>query len=234
MTSISGIYLITCERQGSLPLYYVGQSQNVKRRFTVHRHALNAGTHVNARLQAAWLKYGEAAFSFELLGTCDLSKLDELEQWFLDEMVGHPRVLNLASSVVAPSRGRKWDEASRRRMSEARRGIAISPETRALLSAANMGKKASARAREKMSASRKGRPQSESHRAARLATIADRLHALEGTCIKSGSVIRFATVRDAELAGYDQGSISKVCTGKWSHHKGFAWRYVPNPNRASA
>lgn len=234
MPKISGIYLITCERPGNLPLYYVGQSQNVNRRFTVHRNALKSGVHANCRLQAAWVKYGASSFSFELLGQCEIAQLDELEQWFLDEMFSHPRVLNIASSAQSPSRGRRCSEATRRRISEARKGSELSPETRALLSSANKGKKASAQAREKMSAAHKGRPQSDAHRAARLAAIADRLHGLEGTCIKTGAIIQFATVREAESSGYDQGSISKVCSGKWAHHKGYVWRYVPRASLTSA
>lgn len=47
--------------------YYLGSSMDIDDRWTVHRWALRNNRHENSRLQRAWNKYGESAFSFEII-----------------------------------------------------------------------------------------------------------------------------------------------------------------------
>lgn len=61
---IGGVYAITNTVTGDR---YIGGSWYVSSRWAAHRAALRRGRHVNAKLQAAWIFYGEAAFVFELL-----------------------------------------------------------------------------------------------------------------------------------------------------------------------
>ena len=44
--------------------FYVGSAVDFKRRKTRHFSELRTGKHNNAKLQAAWRKYGEQAFVF--------------------------------------------------------------------------------------------------------------------------------------------------------------------------
>jgi len=46
---------------------YLGCSKDYKRRFREHRRKLNKRTHANSRLQNSWNKYGEKAFTFEVI-----------------------------------------------------------------------------------------------------------------------------------------------------------------------
>lgn len=54
---------------------YIGSSQNISRRWYLHRAALRRNRHHSVYLQRAWNKYGEAAFEFELIRLADPSQL---------------------------------------------------------------------------------------------------------------------------------------------------------------
>ena len=60
----SGIYAIVHIETGRK---YVGSAVNLTKRWNIHRHGLRNKKHHSAALQRAWDKYGEAAFSFEVL-----------------------------------------------------------------------------------------------------------------------------------------------------------------------
>ena len=46
---------------------YIGQTKNYTKRFSAHKNALRKNKHDNAHLQAAWNKYGEENFSFDII-----------------------------------------------------------------------------------------------------------------------------------------------------------------------
>jgi group I intron endonuclease len=64
---------------------YIGSSSNIQARFVTHRRQLDAGKHVNKHLQAAWVKYGTAAFDFCILEAVKPSLAATLEQVYLDK-----------------------------------------------------------------------------------------------------------------------------------------------------
>ncbi len=79
-----GVYAIRHRASGKV---YVGSSTNVRARLNQHRHHLRHGTHLNARLQAAWAADGEQAFEFTVLESTDTSAdLLALEQKWLDQL----------------------------------------------------------------------------------------------------------------------------------------------------
>lgn len=78
----SGIYVIKNHVSGKV---YVGQSANLKRRFSTHKRQLRKGEHYNAHLQSAFIKYGEKAFTIEVLCECKRSELDDLECYYIDK-----------------------------------------------------------------------------------------------------------------------------------------------------
>ena len=59
-----GIYAIECEENR---LTYVGQSSNIKRRFTEHVNNLAVGFHHNVDLQDTWIEYQNSTFNFKLI-----------------------------------------------------------------------------------------------------------------------------------------------------------------------
>jgi group I intron endonuclease len=88
--------------------FYVGSAVDTRTRFRQHRRLLKKGTHHCKHLQAAWNKYGEDVFKFEVVE--HVSSRDALEavedQWLL-EHVGKPHCYNSGRSAKAPWRGTK-------------------------------------------------------------------------------------------------------------------------------
>lgn len=165
MRNVAGIYLITVRRPDGAPLYYVGQSHGMARRVRDHMSALRRGKHVNPYMQSAYAKYGEIAFySFEL-EECEPDGLDAVEQWWLDEMVGHGRVLNLGLAATSGMRGRRHTDATRAVMSAKKAGWTPSAALLDAARKANVGRVMSSESSEKKSAAQKGRVLSDAHRA---------------------------------------------------------------------
>lgn len=59
---------------------YIGSSKNIEGRFRQHKTKLRSGKHQNKHLQSAWLKYGEQAFTFEVLLFCLPEHMRDYEQ----------------------------------------------------------------------------------------------------------------------------------------------------------
>jgi hypothetical protein len=76
-----GIYAIINHINGK---FYIGSTVDLNRRKTMHFSTLRHGRHHSRHLQNAWDKYGEINFVFEILEECWVSKLDELEQWYVN------------------------------------------------------------------------------------------------------------------------------------------------------
>lgn len=110
----SGVYEILNTVNGKR---YIGQTSNLKARWREHRKTLRGKRHPNKHLQAAWNKYGEAAFKFLPILTCSVTMLDFYEQQLLDKVSPE---YNIAKDVRSPGRGCKMllehKEALRERM----------------------------------------------------------------------------------------------------------------------
>lgn len=79
----SCIYKITNKVNGKT---YIGSTKNVKARWAKHKALLRHSYHHNHHLQAAWNKYGEDSFTFEIVEECIPSMLLSREQFFIDTM----------------------------------------------------------------------------------------------------------------------------------------------------
>lgn len=88
--------------------FYVGSAVDTRTRFRQHRKLLRKGTHHCKHLQAAWNKYGEDAFKFEVVEhvVCK-EQLEPREEAWLIEHVGQPYCYNTGRSARAPWRGTK-------------------------------------------------------------------------------------------------------------------------------
>ena len=85
--SICGIYKITNNINNKC---YIGQSKNIKRRFSEHKSEKYRKIHITKRLYRAITKHGIENFSFEIIEICNTIKLDERENFGLiisDRMV---------------------------------------------------------------------------------------------------------------------------------------------------
>jgi group I intron endonuclease len=81
MEHISGIYKIINKTNGK---YYVGSSDNIKRRWYNHKNKLRKNKHYNYHLQQSWNKYGEPYFDFIFVEITDEENLVIMEQKYLD------------------------------------------------------------------------------------------------------------------------------------------------------
>jgi group I intron endonuclease len=133
-----GVYRILCVPTGK---FYVGSSQNIPRRWQLHREKLITGKQDNPHLQRAWNRYGPDAFQWEILETTTPDRLLEREQFYLDTLrpCDHTIGFNIAPQAGAPMRGRKASEETRQRMSAAQTGKTQSEKTRKKLSDARKG-----------------------------------------------------------------------------------------------
>ena len=108
------------------PYYYLGQSQELKKRGKEHLYRLKKGNHVNPKMQNIYNKYKD--YSFKVMIECDADQLDYLEQSALDIHWGYDDCMNLSKCAEAPTRGLKLSEETKRKMSEAQKGKKLSEE----------------------------------------------------------------------------------------------------------
>ena len=104
----SGIYKIAVGDR-----FYFGSSVEIEKRWMYHRRDLRGGRHSNVIMQRCWDKYGEAAFTFEVVDTCPPEETLEVEQLYLDLVIGVPGCMNLAKTATAVMAGRKHAEESK-------------------------------------------------------------------------------------------------------------------------
>ena len=88
--------------------FYVGSAVDTRTRFRQHRRLLKKGIHHCKHLQAAWNKYGEDVFKFEIVEhVSSREQLEDAEDQWLLEHVGKPYCYNWGRSARAPWRGTK-------------------------------------------------------------------------------------------------------------------------------
>lgn len=132
--------------------FYIGSSQNLKRRLEGHRSGMKHNKHPNVILQNAWNKYGENNCKFEILLVCSIENLLWYEQRALD--IWKP-ALNTAKCAGASMRGRQTPDDVKAKLSVALKGRKREPfsaETKAKMSVAKKGKHNSAEHCAKISA----------------------------------------------------------------------------------
>jgi group I intron endonuclease len=146
----SGIYQIVNVRTGKR---YIGQSENVSKRYVTHKYRLITGRHVNQHLQNAWNKYGEDAFEFRLVEECPVVALSVREQMYFNVYLESDRwdqLYNIAQDAETPSK--YW---------EGKKRPDIAGENHYL-----WGKSLPESTKQKLSAAKSGRHLSEAHKEA--------------------------------------------------------------------
>lgn len=166
LSGVCGVYAIENLAKGTSDVagringpVYVGHSANVFKRFNAHRYMLRHNKHSSIRLQRAWNKYGEEAFSFKLLTDCPKEQLVEAEQFFIDEFDAVKNGYNVSPAagstlgikinseahakhlrdLNAMHVGRKRSPEVCRNISEALKKEHASPEARARMAEARRG-----------------------------------------------------------------------------------------------
>lgn len=157
-----GIYRIVCI---STNKFYLGSAINLYKRQCHHFRELRHNIHHNPKLQSAFNKYGEQAFTFEVL---ELVLVPEMltareQYWFANLKPFGSRGFNI--DRIAGSRlGAKVSQQAREKMSAAKRGKPgnsrgrkPSPETIAKRTRSRSGYRPSAQTRERIAQANRGR-----------------------------------------------------------------------------
>jgi group I intron endonuclease len=170
--SEAGIYAIRHSDSGRL---YVGSAVNIAARWRQHKSQLRRGLHHSRYLQAAWGKYGESGFVFEVLEVVP-DKADLIgreDAWIAKLDAANPvcgfnvckkarsmlgmRHSEEAKSRMAASARREKSPEHQAAINAALRGRTLSEECKRLISESRRGTTASDQTRQKMSATRTGR-----------------------------------------------------------------------------
>jgi group I intron endonuclease len=112
----SGIYKITNKVNGK---FYIGSSNNIKRRWGHHKSNLRSGTHTNYHLQNSYDKHGEDQFEFVLIEEVRRANLLAKEQEYLDEAFGGDQeIYNISRVAGSPMAGLNHTEEVKQLLSE--------------------------------------------------------------------------------------------------------------------
>ena len=159
------IYLIRNTANGK---FYVGSAVDVNKRLSQHKRCLRRNAHQNRKLQSAWNKHGETAFTFTVIEeVTDSAALLQREQFWIDTMCAVRFGYNLTPTAGSPLGTRHSDE-TKRRMSLAHSGKKKTPEHVENVRAALAGRKMTDEQRQKMRDKKLGvkrGPYSAEHRA---------------------------------------------------------------------
>jgi group I intron endonuclease len=136
----TGVYLWTNTTNGKV---YVGSAAgSIVHRERVHRSSLRGGYHQNKHFQAAWNKYGEAAFAYCVLELCPPEKCVEREQHWIDHYKSaDPKNGYNNSPTAGNCLGCKQSPEANAKRSAAMKGRPLTVEHRAALSAGRKGMK---------------------------------------------------------------------------------------------
>lgn len=181
---ISCIYLILNKLDDKL---YIGSAVDFERRKAKHIRLLNSNCHPNSHLQSAWNKYGANNFgfsAFELID--DKANLIDREQFWIDYTKCYERDKGYNICRQAETRyGVKHTDATKEKMSIARKGRRKSKEWQDKITAALQGKTRSEEIKKKMSEARIGKTLSAKTRAAMVKGQTGRKHSEESKLKRS-------------------------------------------------
>jgi group I intron endonuclease len=216
-----GVYAIFCNGK-----IYIGSSNNINSRWTVHKWYLKNNTHQNVFLQREWNKHGIEAFEFVILEQVnDLSNLRIREQLWIDEMkraantkeiffnsvfeIGNPCLFNRLQGVYSDERRKKHSEMMRNNQFAKNKSHPQSKETREKIAASLKGKKHTESSKQKQSEKMKGR-----------AGVPSKLTAENVIDIRCKRQSGMSSKNIAVIHGVSKDTINKIVSFKsWSHLK---------------
>lgn len=150
----SSIYKIVNTKNEKI---YIGSAKYTKRRWEEHLKCLRGDKHNNGHLQAAWNKYKEENFNFEIIEIIgDPKNLLGREQYWIDYYKSYDDNYGYNICKTAGSRlGMKHTEETIERMRLIKIGKRFSEETRRRMSLAGKGKRRSKETCNRISLSKK-------------------------------------------------------------------------------
>lgn len=153
----AGIYRFRIERPEGLR-FYIGHASILRKRRSKHLSEMRRGVHKNPALQRAFLKYGEAAFRFEVLLICEKSApILELYEQIILNSYDRRDLYNLCLECVGSKLGVPQSAEHRAKIGAANKGRNPSQSCIDAVRNARLGKKQSAEIIRKRSEEMRGK-----------------------------------------------------------------------------
>jgi group I intron endonuclease len=139
---------------------YIGQTQDINRRYKRHMRELENNKSNNVYFQKAWNKYGKDCFKFFIIEKCHIDLLDEREIYWIKELHSHSTEsgYNISWGGITPMRNVIITDEHREKLRVALSGInnpmygkRLSKETLDKISKALKGRVVSEESRKKAS-----------------------------------------------------------------------------------
>lgn len=218
----SGVYKITNLNNNK---FYIGSSQNIKRRTQGHLNDLRANRHPNSHLQRSFNKHGEDRFIFETIINCPLDGLLVIEQYYIDFLQPHYNM----SPTAGTTRGYKHREESKRKMTESRlvfyQNNKVSEETKQKQRLAGLGRKMSEEAIKKGKITKLNKSQEERDKDHQ--SKFKPVYQIDPVSLEI--INEFKSIKDgAKSINIDQTYISGVLLGYQYTAGGYIWCLVKN------
>jgi len=124
----SGIYKLISKHSEE---FYIGSSQNLRKRELDHYSLLRNNKHPNRYLQNVWNKYSD--IYFEIVEECLIDNLIVREQYYIDTLLPKYNLRPIAES----NKGWKMSEKAKLKLSIANKGKTISEEHKKAISEKN-------------------------------------------------------------------------------------------------
>lgn len=126
-----GIYMIS-----NSMFFYIGQSTNIKKRWSYHKSKMKKGKHSNVLIQRVYDKYKELdPFIFEVIKTCNQSELNSFETYY-EEFYNSSNKIKMN---IAKTGSSGWNDVQRRIQSDKIKGRKYSKEHRQKISKGQLG-----------------------------------------------------------------------------------------------
>jgi group I intron endonuclease len=167
----SGIYKITCLVSKRI---YIGSANNLYDRKRSHFNALRRNEHGNPYLQRAWNKYGEQAFTFEVLELVLPISLTAREQYWLNKLKPFGRKGFNILLEAGSRQGMKNSPEHNEKIRQANLGKKQTPEHIEKNRLARLGKKLPPERTKKNRLANLGRKQTSEHVEKRIAPLRGR------------------------------------------------------------
>lgn len=135
--------------------YYIGGSNNMRRRAFEHLGCLRRGEHHSGALQRAWNARGVAFVRCSVLATCDVDQLFAAEAAALAGHVGQPGCLNFHRDPRSP-KGVTRSQETRQKQAVSATGRRHTDATKTLLSQRALGRRLTEARRAQISTATRG------------------------------------------------------------------------------
>jgi group I intron endonuclease len=204
---MNGIYAIRNNINNKVYIGSTADRYGFKARWKSHRTALRSNKHHNDYLQKSWNKYGEGAFTFEIIEECSKKDCLEREQHYLDTIKPEYNICKIAGNTL----GRKHSPETKIKISQ----------NRQYGEPWNKGKTMSKDARLNMSKSQKASSKSKKHRS-KLSN--SRKKPVIGIHIETGQIIELSHINERKGEFFASG-IKASILGKSKSYKKYIWKF---------